>query len=691
MRLLPALLLLALPATSFAQADKPDAKKLTEQALAILKTHCYRCHGLDGSNEGGLAYILDVKQLIARRKIVPGDSKKSRLYARLAEGDMPPEGEKLRPSKAEVTTLKSWIEVLGKSGVPSVPTVEPAEKPRSYVSTLDNWKAIRDHLRRVPEPQRRFQRYFTFTHQHNNPKISERDLRQHHAALAKLLNSLSWRPAIVVPFPVDAARTVWVVDIRKLDWVRHGLWRKVLNSYPYGLRHDRQPRGSGFRQAAREVREASGTWLPLVRADWFISTASRPPLYHDLLRLPDTAGELEKQLKVDVIANFRGNRLARAGFTESGVSRSNRLVERHEAAYGAYWKSYDFKTSDGRGNLFALPLGPAFKGNEDPQRVFLHDGGEIIFNLPNGLQGYLLVDGKDRRIDAGPTEVVRDKDETSGTVAVVNGLSCIFCHQHGMKKEFTDGVRQGTRVRGQALDKVRRLYPPAAAMNKLMDADEKRFLSALDRAMGAFLKVGPDANKDIKEFKEVVGPIARRYLLAEVSVADACLELGVKEKAMVETAIKASDELRRLGLLPLAQGRSVKREVWESRKGLISPFQQTAHKLELGTPLVVAPARSRNSPAKEAPSIAEDVKKFLDVRGDKQIAVGRFPGQQRSAKEKDAPTFSKALTGELRKLKIEVVAKSKLTIQGVFRSGPLSLTARIVDVDGNEVAVIERN
>ena len=57
----------------------------------------------------------------------------------------------------------------------------------------------------------------------------------------------------------------------------------------------------------------------------------------------------------------------------------------------------DFKSNDNLGNLFRLPLGPQFADNPFPQQAFKHDGGEIIFNLPNGLQGYLLVNGKDAR------------------------------------------------------------------------------------------------------------------------------------------------------------------------------------------------------------------------------------------------------------------------------------------------------
>ena len=39
--------------------------------------------------------------------------------------------------------------------------------------------------------------------------------------------------------------------------------------------------------------------------------------------------------------------MLRAGFLKSGVSDHNRLIERHESNYGAYWVSYDFKRVGG--------------------------------------------------------------------------------------------------------------------------------------------------------------------------------------------------------------------------------------------------------------------------------------------------------------------------------------------------------
>ena len=86
--------------------------------------------------------------------------------------------------------------------------------------------------------------------------------------------------------------------------------------------------------------------------------------------------------------------MVRVGFNGSGISRFNRILERHDSAQGMYWRTYDFDeppanlTERGNGNLlpdrrniFAFPLGPSGLA-EFP---FKHAGGEAIFALPNGL------------------------------------------------------------------------------------------------------------------------------------------------------------------------------------------------------------------------------------------------------------------------------------------------------------------
>jgi mono/diheme cytochrome c family protein len=54
-----------------------DDRALAQHAREILQANCYRCHGNDGANEGGLNYILDRQRLVSRKKIVHGDPDKS--------------------------------------------------------------------------------------------------------------------------------------------------------------------------------------------------------------------------------------------------------------------------------------------------------------------------------------------------------------------------------------------------------------------------------------------------------------------------------------------------------------------------------------------------------------------------------------------------------------------------------------
>src|SRR5205823_12880982 len=106
-----------------------------------------------------------------------------------------------------------------------------------------------------------------------------------------------------------------------------------------------------------------------------------------------TVGELEKMLGVNPALETPRD-VARGGLRNSGIALNNRVVERHIARYGAYWRSYDFRGSQGEQNIFRDP-------------VTLHaNGGEFIFSLPNGMQGYFIADAEGRRLDKAPIDIV---------------------------------------------------------------------------------------------------------------------------------------------------------------------------------------------------------------------------------------------------------------------------------------------
>src|SRR5262249_1189689 len=235
--------------------------------------------------------------------------------------------------------------------------------------------------------------YFTLTHLYNAGR-PDADLQACRHAVAKLINSLSWHARVARPQAVDPAATVLRIDLRHYKWSAKD-WERLLAVYPYQV-----PRKSA---ATKEIAETTSCELAFLRADWFVATASRPPLYQDLLQLPTFDRTLERLLQVEVLTGIQEETAVRAGFNNSGVSNNNRLIERHRSGFGGYWRSYDFSDNAGRQNLFDHPLGPA-----PGQNSFEHSGGEILFNLPNGLQGYMLVDKSGRRVDRAPLEIVSD-------------------------------------------------------------------------------------------------------------------------------------------------------------------------------------------------------------------------------------------------------------------------------------------
>src|SRR6478736_6676170 len=106
------LLIATLIPPAFSTAQAVDIASAAKNAL---EKNCARCHA-NGQSEGGFGFALDAKELIARKKIVPGDAGKSLLFKKVQSGEMPPEDEKPRPTAEEIAALKAWID----AGAPAV-------------------------------------------------------------------------------------------------------------------------------------------------------------------------------------------------------------------------------------------------------------------------------------------------------------------------------------------------------------------------------------------------------------------------------------------------------------------------------------------------------------------------------------------------------------------------------------------
>ena len=335
-------------------------------------------------------------------------------------------------------------------------------------------------------------------------------------------------------------------------------WGQIEAVYPYHISFD-APTQTALKAQLSQLQTETNSSTPSVHVDWFVAIASNPPLYHDLLSLPLTAGQLETRLGVDVdrnLSNAPGVRVWRAGFNNSGVSNNNRMVERHKSIHGAYWKSYDFAGNVGTQNIFNHPLD------------FTHDGGEVIFNLPNGLQGYYLVNASGSRLDAAPIDIVSNPAASDPTVR--NGISCLGCHTEGMKT-FEDQVRpviesniNPTYDKAQAL----RLYVEKSTMDTYVTEDMETYRVALDATGGEFDDIEP-----ISRFHEAFqGDVDATYAAAVV---------GLETEAFLEK-IRENVGLQNAGLLVL-EGGSVKRDAWTSS------FRDIVFALNFPTALVAPP------------------------------------------------------------------------------------------------------
>ncbi len=98
------------------------AEELAPQAHAILRHHCYECHGQDPAKIAKKLNVLDHASLVDsdRRIVVPGKPDDSRLIQRIADGSMPLEEEEKRlprVTEEELQVLRDWI--LGGAPEPS--------------------------------------------------------------------------------------------------------------------------------------------------------------------------------------------------------------------------------------------------------------------------------------------------------------------------------------------------------------------------------------------------------------------------------------------------------------------------------------------------------------------------------------------------------------------------------------------
>ncbi len=512
----------AAPAAAAVVAGVPEA--VEHAADVVFDKACRTCHGPGQRNDSTFP-MHDIADLAASpAAVAPGDPDKSPVYASIARNRMPL-GTKL--TAAELDQIKAWIIAVGEAdkakaaapaasaAVAPVVSSDPAQpRPEVQIPRFVGGDysqlmlaAVAD-LQATDDRDRRYMRYFSFA----DTALPAVDCTQTgmeanpmaflHGALNKFINSVSRAPRLRKVDPVKGTDGALVkIDIRDFGWTEDDWvslstgaytsgaqeagfteqsWADLATIYPYAA----DPTSDSLLGV---LADGTGTAVPILSASWFTHFGSEGPFYDMLLRLPPTIKDLEARMGVDVDHNIQTADVARAGFGEgsSGVSDHNRMIERHDLPRGGYyWKSYDFAGSGNEQSLLLHPDGP----NETPNlpsatEAFHHDGGEMIFSLNNGMQGYYLSTNLGKRLQVGPTTIVSYRNKPIGKgVEIVNARSCFDCHDNGLIQK-TDELRafieSNNRLTRDQREILLQMYLPAAEMDDLFTRDMGAFRAAL--------------------------------------------------------------------------------------------------------------------------------------------------------------------------------------------------------------------
>lgn len=638
------------------------AGPLDEPVLELFETKCSECHEKD-MDEPELGKAMNLRDLRQSKFMKPGHPEKSDIYRlvslpadnkeRMPRSRGPQGGEKYKAplTDAEKSLLRDWI---ADGGVPAARTPSAAAgqesdsasgSPRPFISEDEIHALVLKDLKSGGLQDQRSWRYVTLHNYYNQPDIPDSLLDEYVQAVSMLANSLSNRPKIVRPKSLDSRNVVFRIDARDYGF-GSSLWESLMRHYPFGLNRGteveaeieilagnkpvNQQRLPELRKSENtsETLDADGKEWPIARADWWVFMLSQPPLYYEVLGLPGSSaiaskrgtdkerlgidGELERDiLKVTINKEtIASGQVLRMGFEKSKVSQGHRVVERHSVGTdgGYYWKSFDFNKDRTQVNtllnpadIFRAPLGPPEYGlTIDPRLRFRHDGGEMIFSLPNGLQGYLLTDGQGKRLDRGPFEVVQD--EKHPRRSIIAGVSCMGCHPQGINSPLNNIVDQIARLaddmplRDHERETLKTLYGRQKEINDLMAADMTRFAKAL-KDCGVTAERNP------------VWTLYEQFLFKAINVEHLGAEFGTDKPGIADKLMSSN----------IAEVRSSASRPTMDRLVFLSIFSAAAEELGLGTARPFTPI-----------AVAETEAAFKDVGAATGLLTNPLKGASRS-------------------------------------------------------------
>jgi len=512
----------------------------SEQAFSttvypILREHCARCHSLppEGRAQMPMHAHADIatSHMFVLPKVNLRQPEASKLWQRQAlEGhncwsDCKQNGEQM------LAAIRVWSEMV--RGSLPVSTLPVAEGEVTEQQVLQ-WIAA-DKAKIAPADAPYIQ--YASLHQLHNRKATFDDMNTARAGISKILNSTTrWAPDIVNPKVIDPYSLVYRFDVRdywgySINGAKNPMagitaWNRIKQGNFNADDQVRTANSFGNKDTpANSVAKMTPTFPNIAgfypeytEATQLGYTLSRPDVYADVMQLGTNSATLERQLGVV----SKGVDSWKFMTIDDAITINKRMLLRSTTPSGFFWKGVDpfsqapfifYDRPIPEMDAFSLvKTTPVFdsEGRYAENHAITEDasgnlvGGpqaqasEMIFSMPNGLQGYFVGGAANQiRVDAFPFIVIDPRRGGAlpanfpfrlgpgSELRLLGPASCMACHVDGM-----NGVNQDMRpyvddnpgkFDAATVERVKQLYPTTEEVRKQVDEDRQIYTEAMNK------------------------------------------------------------------------------------------------------------------------------------------------------------------------------------------------------------------
>jgi hypothetical protein len=520
--------------------DGQTSEQVFQQTLyPLLREHCARCHSEapEGKNQLPLHASADVKtaHMWALTKINLRQVDTSKLIQRQAIeahncwSDCKENGEQMR------VQTQIWADAVKATLPVSTLMTHPGEVTEAQVL---QW--IADD--RAKNPSDATYVKYTSLHRIYNRNVTPDEMNVARVGISKILNSVAmYAPKIVNPVAVDPYFLVYRFDIRDYFGYSNGgapnpgratqMWDRVLKGN-YNA-DDQTPGPNTFGNADTPQNSLAkltptfpniaGFYPDYVEAAQLGYSLSRPDIYADIMELGTLSPGLEARLGVQQ----RGIDTWQFLTVDDAITINKRMLLRTTTPNGFFWKGVDpFAQSpfifydrpipemDGFSLVKTTPVFATDGSYRMDNGITLDANGnlaggpqaqasEMIFSMPNGLQGYFIGGAANQiRVDAFPFIVVDPRrggalsssnfrSGPGSELRLLTPASCMACHMDGMNRtpQSMEPFIQAnpTAWDPATMDRVKVLYPTQEGINVHVEADRMIYGAAMNEILQAMI------------------------------------------------------------------------------------------------------------------------------------------------------------------------------------------------------------